>query len=977
MLTYNTSSTSAKVRRAKSSSSVRLHPSRVQYAVSYNRNIAHDHAITAAEIAFERAKERCNGIRMGKEDESGGAVADQNEHSGLNRQKSIRFAGPSAAPIRSCSITRRIAPECAEAHKSAARLDNYGADVQHSAAKSLASSSTQGCEEFVEHELASQPSSYRKLRKAKSMFTPGKTPSAVFPNGVPIAGRHFQRQSVRSSDSWGESIQPTQPTLRKSFSFLHGVADRLPTSNHQYASQDEAVRLAHDQYLRQLEKQRLKEQPSLFNLVRRRRSQKALRRTVRPSNTDRYGNAIESPRPPIELFHPGGIGQKARSFSLNVKKKLRRALRLSISAGDAVPAQHLDASRAHYCNDPSTFVQAAQLYPPIPSPDAELLQSVGSRESIIRNSPVSTEEKYHSGSIRSVPSDDESDVYKSRVTSWTNSTAANTINMPSLVERKRLSVIKEDGGPHQPSLSGKQLDDVAGAYAAFRQPFRQGIAGSPLEPERIFSALQREIVKNSSHPNLDNSGSETESSLEQAKSQRSYGALRRSSGGRLIGRKPFLIPGDGDHAKAIEDLTPQQTADFTESHATLSKRPLHEVGSAFFHSSTHVEQKSTSPYRRALCSASENDSSSCNGSPAANSFQHPKPYQASVTLYNSGSDARSESVYSCTSGGHTPKAIGHSVSTMKSGVSEEPGTAVILTTATTQSGTAARFLGPHRHFSDRSCKSSGEWKNRLSCDLAYFDDRIADKETTYNVTPLKKTGHKRENAQHDGDDAVIGSLDGAKHLPKPPFGSLQPMADAQSVLKQKASHPDLDSFTPMASIGVAPLPRRAITPQNENIPPVRGQLQDQRSAGPESEQATSKTCRSPIQVRQKSSRASLTVRKANVESPGCSGSQYSLDRSERIRRLNSRSCLSLDKACSSPNLSVKGFVTENRIAFDSFNPAAPNTWLRDEGPKEIIPRTNQIPTIPASNKELVEKFLEGRRRGMRISEESANEPAFL
>ena len=964
MLSRSTRNAFARPRRAKSSSSIRPQPSRDQHAEMVDEKIAHYHAVAAAELAFQRAKESRLGIRTEREKESAGTAVNSDGNPALSRQKSIRFAGPSAVHTRSCSITRRNAPEYDAGFKERSSntfSDGCSTDAEQSAARSLAIASTQGDEQFIEHDFASQPSSYRKLRKAKSMFTSGKAPSAVFPNGVPMAGRHFQRQSVRSSDSWGEPIRLPDPRVRKSFSFLRGVADRLPTNDHHYATHDDAIQLARDQYLRQLDQQRLKEQTSFFNLGKRRRSQKAFRRTVRTSSTNSYGNAIESPKPPVESLKPSGIGQKARSFSLNMKMRLKQAFRRSVSSEDSLPAQHLDASRAHYGDDPSTFEYPSQPYPSAPSPDAELLRRVESRESILRNSPIFVEQSSHSGSIRSVPSEDDLTMNKSRVTSWTNSTAANTIHMPPLVERKRLSVINEDGGPHQSSSSARQFDDLASGYAAFRQPFRQANAGGPPEPQRVFSALQREISTKSSEPNFDNIELGTESGLEQGRPKRTYNIIRGTSSGCVIRSElPNLPSAHLDYAEATEDLTPQQVAMFNESEASLSKRPLHELGSVFFHANSHIERKKdTSPYRRALDSTSEEEARPRSQIAVTCSSQGARTLQTTNIHHHSSSGARSESVYSRTSGGHTPKAAGSSVSLMKPEFSEELGTAVILGRETARYGVAARSMVPRRDFSDRSSKSSGEWKKKLASDLAHLGDHQSEDGSFCSMLPVKDSGHKRESAQLDGDDITVGRLHRTKHLPKEPMGFLQPTKNAHISLKQPAS---LERFPFLDVISSA---RPSAATHNEDSTFSQASLRAQHMSKPGS-------VRNAFSAQ--SSQVSLTVRNENVNSPASSHSRHSPERAERIRRLQSKSSFSLHKASSSPNLAAKGYLTENRAVFNT-PPSDPRS--RDYHPKENISRPNRTSSGTAGDKQFVERFLEGRRREMRISEESGGDPAFL
>ena len=83
---------------------------------------------------------------------------------------------------------------------------------------------------------------------------------------------------------------------------------------------------------------------------------------------------------------------------------------------------------------------------------------------------------------------------RSRVTSWTNSSvASSTVRGPALAGN-RLSIIKEDGGPHQPSSSaGRHL----GGVNAFQNPLEteneDGQPYPPVDSQQIYSALMKRI----------------------------------------------------------------------------------------------------------------------------------------------------------------------------------------------------------------------------------------------------------------------------------------------------------------------------------------------------------------------------------------------------------------------------------------------------------------------------------------------------
>ena len=973
MIPRNSSSASGRPRRTKSTASIKPLSSKKQFAGFESQSAARQDAVTAAELAFERANDRYLGGKTDKSPKHSNAGV---ERSSLTRQKSIRFAGPSAVPIRNHSITCRTVPgnkPLSKAQDPPWHAEGYLIDAEKSTARSSANVSPFEGEDFNEHGFASQPSSYRRLRKAKSMFTPGKEPSAVFPAGMPKAGRHFQRQSVRSSDSWGEPVRVQDPRLRKSFSFIQGMVERLPTTARQHAINDEAVQLARDKFVADLEKQRLKEQSSLLDLVKRRKPPKAFRRTVRTSSTNSYGSAIASPRATAEPLQSSGLGDKARTFSQNLRKKLKKVFGRSTGEGGTLPVQHLDASRAHFGHGSSIADQVNSFYPSIPSPNAELLRRVASRDTLRQNEAPLTDEGPGPRTIRSVASQEEMCIDKSRVTSWNDSTATNTVHVPFIVERKRLSVIREDGGPHQPSSSSEDHGDILNGYTAFRQPFRQGSAGMPPEPQRIFSALQREIVRRKSQGDLDSSDSGVESVSDQTKSTRSFTAQEHN-----INRNQDLFSLPHQHlgyAAATENLTPQQLATLNELNDVSPKRPLHEVGSGFFHANKHIEQKrGRSPYRQAMGSSTEENTRLRNNvSDIAHIADETLVFQPMAAKYHFSQGPKSESIYSHTSGAETPKALGSSGSLIRHDNNVEPGTAIILATETAQQRNRDSHLRQCRDVSDRSSKSSGEWKKRLASDMAYFNDQSYEDESIYNALPVKETRHKRESAQMNGDEIAIGRFRRIDQLPHQAPGLRRSNSYIHSARsnspKSMLDHFQFNETTSSNSLNVAS--------QVENSPPVPPLLHNQGSSRSEIRKDSLNAHVVSHSLRSKDSQASLKQRDENVNSTRNRKGRYSPERAERLQRLKSKSSLSLHKGAAPSQIGTRsGFLMESKSA-RNIKASPINSWLKSNALKENSLSPDHIPTYDSGNKHLVEKFLNDRRREMRISEESGGSPAFL
>lgn len=922
-------------RRAKTSPNVPTQP------ILQDLDTDRKHALIAADLAYERAHGRGAGRRVVVGDQGGqGAkhLANAGDGPQIGRRQSIRFAGPNAEPTRTRSITRREAPEYRTGEE--LRRHSLQSQPRHNDPSNPANDDsllTALPEDFGESDIASVPSSYRKLRKAKSMFSPGKTPSAVFPNGIPKAGRHFQRHSQQSSDGFSEPIRAPDPRLRRSLSFLRGVTDRISTTNNgQYASQDAATQLARDTYLAQLEQQRLKEQPSFPNLGRHRTSQKAFRRTVRTSSTNSYGTAIGSLTPPVEPTKVKVLGFKARSLSQNLKTKIRRVFRRSKNDENTIPVQHLNASHAHYGNFRSTSKDWEDHYSPVPEPNAELLRRVGSRESMEHSIPIFGDKGPPPGSIRSVhSSDDDESKERSRVSSWTNSTPASTLSMPQKMERKRLSVIKEDGGPHQPSSSARRYGGLRDGYANFRQPVDQSDVDR-VETERVFSALQREIEDNKRRAALDDIESGTESGSDQPQPHRSIAAPRRSSSLRrrpapatdTVPRHAAVKPSkswgagemlhqieDGirhrdyqqDYAELLEGLSPQEIANMNSPSTPLVKRPLREVKSAFFPLSMHIERSNTtSPFRRAMNASVQDEYGFRAGKDYANQVKTPDLFISANALPPPGSVTRSESIYSRSTGGHVASAIGSSLSLAKSQNSDDAGTAIVIT------------KGPAKYDSS----------------------------------------HKRESAQIDGDDVNISTLPSSIKTVDQPLGIILGNSNFQPTMHHKGSR----------SISFVPSPSQGAVRQNENTRTSQSFAYPypykSSNVGDDNDSPSSVTHQSGG-LRKRSPQNSSVPQHGQKWLSTSPSLRNSPERAERLRRLKNNSTPSLRKPLS-PN--------ENQA---NQNPTLKNyrQELHDSDDSDVSPMMAR--TQVAGNQQLVNSLLRGRRSQIRIGEESGTDPAFL
>ncbi|KAG8525900.1 uncharacterized protein KY384_000662 [Bacidia gigantensis] len=928
MLSRRSSRTSIKLGGPKSTSSLRPYRADGQYAGFKDEDTAYNSAVTAAGVAFDRTKEHKHGISI----QGAHHMPTEPENKpNINRRKSIRFAGPSAVPTRNQSITRRSARSfrpSASPRDSSLQTDRLPADAGKSAVQSFETASLDD-EESTEQNVVLKPSSYRKLKKARSMFAPGQVSSAALPRINEKAGRHFRRQSARSSESLEESKTLPDRRLRKSYSFLRRVADNLPTTPQQDPQSDEAVRLARDEYLRQLQQQRLKEQSSLLNLAKRNGRRKPFRRNLRTSGANPYGSPVASSITDCEQSKSVRFGDRTRRFSVIVKNGFKKVFSRPPGNTTSIPAQHLDASRAYFGNTQAHMQHADQFYPPIPSPDAELLQRVKSRESVGHPSPQLVGED---SSARSVASLEDTTRDKSRVTSWTDSTAANTIHMPGKGGRKRLSVIKEDGGPHQPSSSAIVFERVDTGYSAFSQPFRQSGGRAP-EPQRVFSALQREIGKKDSMPQLDESDLEGESAWHPQRTitpQHSYPDL------------PLYRGSHKDHPEIARQLTPQDIATLNE--LDVPNRPRYESGSGFFPVYKRIEQtQSTSPYRKALQLSGANDGNATSNGDLLHHLRQPFAGANRQVSQNSGS----ESVYSRASNGYKPYASISTPSLIKSDTNSEPGTAVVISSESRMYSRSVDPFRQYREISDKSTKSSSEWKEKLASEIASLDRSSYEDDKIYDALPVARRGHKRENAQIDNVSSLTAGVE--PHLPS--GRAVRDMGFTPPVMQNGRSRPRRDR-SPLKDI----TPPKVVNMirQNENTPP----------SGKSNHQGSS------ANLAQRSSQSSLTPRKENVKDYISPLNRSGLDRAEPHRHLHSKSSPYVHSEPESlPDLGVMvGYRTNDKAVRGLAGLVTP---------KRGFVSTTTTPDMQFSQELLIERFLKNRSKAYGTGEEDTKDAAFL
>lgn len=461
------------LRRAKSTSSAKRGRTIPFDSSPIDLEGVHRHAITAAHVAMSRA--------------SGHQSKDISRSDSTTSKQNMRST-PSAFQPHGDSRLRR--------YSSTMHTKSNGFTSTMTTPKRLDHDPTVSMIEPLDDAFdpqcsyGSAPSSYKRLRKARSALTPqNHSQSWMQPSPRSIGSRMTLRSEHRNVLESGHGFKLG---LKRSLSLLktrkRGLSVSRKRSRTQTTSTDEAIQLAREQFLQDAEQQMLLPKQSSPSLsLKPKREPKVFRRTVRSNRTTNFGDAVASENQHFDDVKP--TGGRVRDFSRGLRDKMNRLFGRTSSNNEDLPIQHVDASRAYFGDgnqDASDLADSARKDPYhrdsiyIPSSQTHLVDS----ELIPRPS-----------SLRSNRSTESlTDYSKSRVTSWANSTVANSVANRLPVERKRLSIIQEAGGPHQPSSSAGMHEYGIPAFQSPLYPTNTSRTfHHPVDSERVYSALLKRL----------------------------------------------------------------------------------------------------------------------------------------------------------------------------------------------------------------------------------------------------------------------------------------------------------------------------------------------------------------------------------------------------------------------------------------------------------------------------------------------------
>ncbi|KAL3449821.1 hypothetical protein BJX65DRAFT_31959 [Aspergillus insuetus] len=310
----------------------------------------------------------------------------------------------------------------------------------------------------LEDRIASLPSSYRRLRKSRSMFSTRQRSSHA-----PYAPPSSESYSP-SVGAQGAEAPRLYRTLRRSMSFLKGEYQPQNTLRHA-KSHDVAIQLARSQYEQSTMNSPESPHWAQLPVSKTRREHKPFRTTFRTSGTSERTSVTSSPLDRVRVTESHG---RARAFSSSIKKGIKRVLGISRTSSEHEKAQ-LSTFHSHYLSQsPSTAVSDENDYP-----QGNEVSDINEFRRPAGHDRVP--------SMRRMQSSASLATSRSRVTSWADSTAANTIATPRAEGQQRLSIISEQGNI-------RQAESEPSSQVSFQQP-----RSNAVDSHRLFSALMKRI----------------------------------------------------------------------------------------------------------------------------------------------------------------------------------------------------------------------------------------------------------------------------------------------------------------------------------------------------------------------------------------------------------------------------------------------------------------------------------------------------
>ncbi|KAF1968014.1 hypothetical protein BU23DRAFT_278086 [Bimuria novae-zelandiae CBS 107.79] len=517
MLSRSSSDAGTRLRRSKSASTVHRHQPSAPGPL--DPRVAQQHAVAAATTAFvrahgpvaaERSTKRSSELSRAKSTSSRKSLTSEGSHF-PPRGSSVRSAKTTKAGQAPGVQRESQAPTMTmEKFPSFYPTPAPGGDRPLSAQPSITfnENTRPSSQHRSQRPSAVSSATSQQIRKARSMYY-----ASSVQTGSPIArppAKYLTTPPLASVSPPTDRLTPVLPVRNAAPSPL--ASPHVPVT----VDPGDTINNARDKYLQgfQQHHRQVKHRPSLF-LAPFKKRQDRLKAKERPLSAGFLSAHTGSRQAPseltTELFDDFGMPKQKkekRSFSNSLKDKFKKVFRRTSnneqkSSDYTMPVQQIEASRDYFNYHASAATSNRSL--DIPSPDDETLLRVRSRGPSLERMPSPLARPGSRGSTRSRGSNrslhSEANAVSSRVTSWSDSSASNTLTQRDI---KRLTVIHEskdsvssEAGRSISSVSLRRRTVPLPTFSAFKDPMPMESlleeTSTPVDPKRVFSALMKEI----------------------------------------------------------------------------------------------------------------------------------------------------------------------------------------------------------------------------------------------------------------------------------------------------------------------------------------------------------------------------------------------------------------------------------------------------------------------------------------------------
>ncbi|KAJ5794593.1 hypothetical protein N7457_001192 [Penicillium paradoxum] len=564
---------------------------------------------------------------------------------------------------------------------------------------------------------SSVPSSYRRLRKAKSMFTTRQR-TAQTPYGVPTL-------------PCGDPLDPERSpgfqmprTMRRSMSFLRGGYQ--PTQAGPNAqNHDAAIQLARSQFAQDPDGTGIRTRRSSF-LLGRKKDHRPFHKTFRATSEGAADASF------LAGDHPGS-SRKSRSFSNSIKNRFRRVFGFSKIAVQQPPLPSVS-------NFPRKVISTP---------------NKNSMEEYLPHEDMPTEDGVASDYFRAIsesPSRNSLCSSKSRVTSWADSSMANTVTTRKLGHRQSLSLIREDGDldQHMPRTPVMSETETQGPSSLKPSPCRMGIVDS----QDLYTALMRQIGQTSLPDSREDFvfGTVPEHRVIPERMNSVHSQCGRRTIRRVPSEQSSVSHGSFTTARGGDQSSPQRYHSRSVRSMQVSRGPPTQPANQ---QPAVISDKMSPRSLYAMGDGSDDDSGSV----------------VIAHLRDPNRDVVSPSIYSRTTSGNSPTRVSKPDIDLR----DEPGTAIIFTP---QRGI---YTSPKRAALVPSSMArpnpSADWQEWMSSQI----ERIEQ------ASPTRE--HIREDAQFQDDDEYLTNI--ARQAPitvcAPATANLLNASEKEEDTKRRAS----------------------------------------------------------------------------------------------------------------------------------------------------------------------------------------------